>query len=491
MISLSKYRNEILLLLVFIAINAIMYLFSIDAAPLAVGADAGQYLRPARSLVDYGEFNMNPSGWTMEMGDSRPFTFGTPLYSILLSVPYYFFGQGEAFYAAVIVIQCGLLYLTGYIARSFLQFFFNNRIMLIHILVVFNPNSLTTAHLIQSETLFTLFIAISLLYIFRYIKSGSKNNLVILGVFAGLTALTRPAGLYFVYMIPVILIVVYVFRLLKNTREESKLSSFERLASFFIPVLVSFLIMSPWYIRNYINNDKVFLATGSGYYLKDNYINMIHRGGTGLNSQDISKISDSKQLRYFEKNNVSTECLNNGRDPYCDKYVFRAMLTAIFNEPIEVHVKALFNSWGILYFSGGASNFRNYIGLKGNSLIVKFQQEGYKEFDSIIRLVKRMDIGYLLIFVVFTSFAFITRIIGMVGLYKTIKKSDSVVYLIAILGVLIIFTAMYLYLGQSRFRVPLEPILMLLTVLAFNKKKEKNNKNKQRESFFFNKKTTM
>ena len=58
----------------------------------------------------------------------------------------------------------------------------------------------------------------------------------------------------------------------------------------------------------------------------------------------------------------------------------------------------------------------------------------------------------------------------IIGFYRNIKNTDTIIYLIAIVGVLIIFTAMYLYLGQSRFRVPLEPILMLLTVLAFNKK---------------------
>jgi 4-amino-4-deoxy-L-arabinose transferase-like glycosyltransferase len=470
MIDSNKYRNEILLLLIFIVVNVTMYLFSIDAAPLAVGADAGQYLRPARSMVDFGEFTMNPSGWTPEMGESRPFTFGTPLYSILLAIPYYFFGQGEIFYATVIVIQCSLLYLIGYISRFFLQFFNSSRTMLIHILVIFNPNSLTTAHLIQSETLFTLFVVITLLYIFKYIKYGSKNNLIIMGISVGLLALTRPAGLYFVYMIPVILIVVQVFRLLQNRGIKEKGITFTSLVSFFIPVLVAFLIMSPWYIRNYVNNSQIFLATGSGYYLKDNYINLVHRGGASLTSQEINEIFNREQLKYFKKNGIGVECLNNGRDPNCDKHVFRAVLTAIFNEPIETHIKALVNSWGILYFSGGASNFRNYVGLKGNSLIVDFQQEKYQGFDSIIRLIKRMDVGYLLIFIVFTSFAVITRFIGIIGFYRNIKNTDTIIYLIAIVGVLIIFTAMYLYLGQSRFRVPLEPILMLLTVLAFNKK---------------------
>ena len=84
----NNYRNEILLLLTFIAVNVLMYLFSIDAAPLAAGADSGQYLRPARSLIDYGEFTMNPAGWIPGVSEVRPFTFGTPLYSILLAIPY-------------------------------------------------------------------------------------------------------------------------------------------------------------------------------------------------------------------------------------------------------------------------------------------------------------------------------------------------------------------------------------------------------------------
>ena len=82
-----------------------------------------------------------------------------------------------------------------------------------------------------------------------------------------------------------------------------------------------------------------------------------------------------------------------------------------------------------------------------------------------------MDIGYLLILIVFTAYAFLTKFAGIVGFYRILKSPQTAVYLIAIVGILAIFTAMYLYLGQSRFRVPLEPILMLLAVLAFNREK--------------------
>ncbi len=177
-------------------------------------------------------------------------------------------------------------------------------------------------------------------------------------------------------------------------------------------------------------------------------------------------------LEYFGENGINSKCLHDDREPYCYSYVADSVLVGILDEPIKAHIKALIQSWGNLYFSGGASNFRNYIGLEGRSLVVSYDREDFHGFDSIIKLIKKMDVGYFLIFSIFTSFAIVTRFIGFVGLYKTIKNPETVTYLIIIVAILVIFTAMYLYLGQSRFRVPLEPILMLLTVLAFSRKEK-------------------
>ena len=148
-----------------------------------------------------------------------------------------------------------------------------------------------------------------------------------------------------------------------------------------------------------------------------------------------------------------------------------AAIKGLIDEPIANHAKALFYSWGVLYFSGGASNFRNYIGLEGNSIIVDFHREKFNGIGSIIRLVKRMNTDYLIIFIIFTGFAFIARFSAVVGLVNIIRNPNYYSYLIVIFGTIIIFTAMYLYLGQSRFRAPLEPILLLLSVLALKNKK--------------------
>jgi len=471
--SINQNKRELFLFFTFIVINFVIFLFSVDSAPLVVGADAGQYLRPARSLVDYGEFTMNPPGWTPEMGESMSFTFGTPLYSIFLAIPYYFFGQSEMFYASIIIMQCSVLYLIGWLCRSFLPYFNNGRRILIHALVIFNPNSLITAHLIQSETLFTLFVVISALYMFKYVKSRSINSLLIVGVSAGLLSLTRPAGLYFVYMIPIILIITELFFFLKNRFEKksNKALSISFLRCF-VPVLVAFLVMSPWYVRNYINTSEFFLTSASGKYFEDNYQTLIQRG-RGLSQDEAYEIINKSQQEYFRENNISLECLNDERTPECVNHVFDAVFSGVINEPIKNHSKALFYSWGTLYFSGGASNFRNYIGLKGNSIIVAYHDEKFG-ISSIFRLIKRMDYDYLLIFILFTGFAFIARFTALIGLFRAFKNTNNLPYLVIILGTLLIFTAMYLYLGQSRFRVPIEPILILLSVLCIEDKRKRD-----------------
>ena len=479
MTNIFNNRSEILLLVAFILVNILMYSFSYgDDAALRAGADSGQYLRPARSLVDYGTFTMNPPGWTPEMSVSQPFTFGTPLYSILLAVPYFFFEQTINFYITLIIIQCSLLYFIGWLSRGFLPFFNSRRSILIHTLVIFNPNSLTTAHLIQSETLFTLFVVTSLLFLFKYIKYGGITNLIFIGISAGLLTLTRPAGLYLVYMIPVIIITIKFFQFFQNKSiKKNYRQIFFSNFHFLIPVIVAFLVMSPWYARNYINTNELFLTSESGAYIKDNYTTLIHRGRTGLTEQEAFNISDKEQLKYFIDNGVNDYCYTNNsidlaRDQKCSQYVFDAVLNGILNESFKTHARALFHSWGVLYFSGGASNFRNYIGLEGSSLLVDFQQNEFHGLDSIIKLIKKMEIGYFIIFLIFTSFAVISRAFGLIGFYRLLRNSEKFPYLIAIIGVLAIFTAMYLYLGQSRFRVPLEPILTLMTILAFTSKKQ-------------------
>jgi hypothetical protein len=56
--------------------------------------------------------------------------------------------------------------------------------------------------------------------------------------------------------------------------------------------------------------------------------------------------------------------------------------------------------------------------------------------------------------------------VGLFGVFHLLKDKKWRPYGLLILEVILIFSAAYLYLGQSRFRVPLEPFLMLFTVIG-------------------------
>ena len=82
------------------------------------------------------------------------------------------------------------------------------------------------------------------------------------------------------------------------------------------------------------------------------------------------------------------------------------------------------------------------------------------------------------IFIITTLFSVITRAVGVIGIFCLIKNREWRPYVILFLGVVLLFGAAYLYLGQSRFRVPLDPILMLFTVFGIIYLKRKDDKYK-------------
>ena len=147
--------------------------------------------------------------------------------------------------------------------------------------------------------------------------------------------------------------------------------------------------------------------------------------------------------------------------------MFNAMMGGIIKEPISSHTKAFLSSWGYLYLSGGASNIRNYFGLLGKEHIISFQKRRSDGISGIVSFIKTINMSYLVILIATTGFSFATRFLGLIGLFSLVKSSNTIrSYAAIIIMVLLLFTAMYLYLGQSRFRVPLEPFLMIFSTIA-------------------------
>ena len=456
--------SERILLIVFIIVNIALYSFSYDGATFVEGADSSQYYLPALSFLENGKF---------VQGDVS-LTFGPPLYSIFLAIPIYVFGFDESD-AAIVFIQCTLLYLTGVLSRQILLQFPNKLGLLVHALIIFNPNSIITAHLVQSETLFTFLFIWSIIVAFKIINNFSLKRVILLGFLTGLAALTRPVAIYLLLLWPMFILISLIVKnkldignqfIFYRKREWMRLLSI---------MLIGGMVVSPWYARNYIEFGKAFFTSNAGAYLQAQYIQLKNKG-FGYNRADAMKEHRKIFSDYLGKKKLSNFCLNNDRHWSCNGALTSASLSGIVSEPLVGHAKALVNSWGALFFSGGASNIRNYLRIDGKELIVSFQKKSFNGLKSILNLIREMPTSYLIIFIFTTIFSTISRIIGIVGIFYLIKEKRWRPYGLLLIETVSLFTAAYLYLGQSRFRVPLEPILMIFTVVGILFMIKKSNK---------------
>jgi len=330
----------------------------------------------------------------------------------------------------------------------------SNYAVLLHALVVLNPNSLITAHLVQSETLFTFLFSIATLFTAKLFSDFSFKNLALIGFFMGLSTLTRPVGLYFLIALPVFLLIVFKLKNKKNS-----------VSRLFIPLLVGVMTISPWYVRNYIEFDKFFFTSNTSTYLRAQYTQLKHKG-SGWPRIKAEKLHDKQFIKYYNNSDKNT-CLDRNDFFTCKRIQSNLSIKLILNEPLKVHIKSLIDSWATLFFSGGASNIRNYLGIEGKNAIVGFQTRSFRGFDSIKDLFNEMNLSYMLIFIFTMSFAVVTRVIGIFGIFYMIKERKITAYVaLLFMEIIFLFTAAYLYLGQSRFRVPFDPILMLFAVFG-------------------------
>ena len=128
--------------------NVVVAIFAEPGASLAQGGDAGSYWDPAIAFLKYGDFVQldNPT---------EPDLYRTPLYPLMISVLIFLFGESPG---AVISVQVVLLFGVGVLFRSIVSDWLSGWEDAGMALIILNPNLLGTAHLIQSETLYLLFI---------------------------------------------------------------------------------------------------------------------------------------------------------------------------------------------------------------------------------------------------------------------------------------------------------------------------------------------
>jgi len=107
--------------------------------------------------------------------------------------------------------------------------------------LVFEPYSILLSFLLYTETAFTFFFLVFLIFFLRYTEKQSIRNAIWSGMFLGLACLIKPTVQYFPILIPLALLVLW--------RKNLRIDHLKHLCVFAVTFL---LVIAPWLYRNHI-----------------------------------------------------------------------------------------------------------------------------------------------------------------------------------------------------------------------------------------------
>lgn len=254
-----KYKNKVHLILgVIILISFIIELVLILKYQnrLTLSSDDLNYVKSAVVLIKRGIYTFHNL--------NEPTVFVTPTYPFFIALIFKVFGYGLRGIQAVRIIQavfsCVTILLTYLIAKEL----FNEKVgLLASFFVAFYIPNIITVGFVLTETLFTMLLCLLIYSSLLIAKRPNKARFALLGVLWAVITLCRPT----IALYPVMLFIYLFWEKRLKVVEMVKLGS--------IMFIMFAVIMSPWWIRNYLEyGEFIPLAASSGNpFLQGTYIN--------------------------------------------------------------------------------------------------------------------------------------------------------------------------------------------------------------------------
>ncbi|OQX51818.1 MAG: hypothetical protein B5M53_10270 [Candidatus Cloacimonas sp. 4484_209] len=446
-------KNRRILILVFLTAFVFRLIFSLPVLfdtkrAFGPGGDARNYASLAKHLLTTHQFGSYPEGIKYREAAR------TPGYPLFIAFSYLLSGNRNWF---VILFQCLLDSLVASMLFSIALIILHNvRAGLIAgMLYSIHPHQMLYTTQMLTEGLFTFLLVV---FFILFIKSRRKLFLILSGILLGIATLTRPITFYF--FIPVVLVLLYGWR--KKLRVALNYS--------FLFVVVFFLTLSPWYVRNYITFHRVFLSTignwNVGYY-NAAFVISFQKGLSLRQAQtyigeEVKKfygITDADFFYATDNPKISAEVASYGL-----KVIRRNLATYSL-----LHFAGFLNSfvpseYSFLYKVMGRDRNKNAEELSPVSKSIIVSSLKTKVRSSIAKLVeirfKKFPVWFTIIWVaicIFEFFIYFFAVKGSVYLFGVRKN----IFILFVLGILY-FTLIPGPVGDPRFRVPIEPAIVLL-----------------------------
>ena len=475
---------QLILVFVFLLINIVLFTHANYSRPYPDGplisptylnaADGQRYWQVAINLAAKFSFSVPP------LWDSRPeypLTRSGPLPAMLFALPIRLVGLENAV-VLIVAFQCLFLYLMSLSVRT-LATPFGVSPNLLQGLILFNPNLIGLSHLAQSDLLFSGVFTVLVCYLTRMLihpKALRLASFLVLGLLLALITMIRDIGYLFSLFFPFLLLITI------SCSPPTSRPAFKNLVvGLLAGALVYILITLPWTVRNHLTFEQFSPVVGQVEQLHYNYLRIKYLEG-GNSSQERSKYIETR-IKEILLDKDQAHCLDNALPstrPDCRREIRNAYLSAILSESKFLLGAAIIYATARTLITSGSTRLISYLGLDNSNPLLKFMDsfEGFAGFSTYFHELRNGDPRRLLLTVACFVFILVTRLSGLVGLVSIFRaKSDERHLHVLYLLVMVIFLIGYFTVSTSRFRAPLEPILMLyaaigikMTSLTFRRK---------------------
>lgn len=284
---LLTFKNLVIVLVILRLVVFSSFFFSYGTDQLPSYPDADHYWGLAKSIHNNWSFkNIDYFTPVSAKTLNQPHAFRTPGYPLFLSV---FWNLGEQGYKVVPVVQFLLGLLSIYLGYLLAKKIFSEKAARIFaVIFLLEPTFLTVGFFLLSDTLFILFFLLTLHQAILFFKSHQSKHLALTSLFMALAILIRPVLMYF----PIIFLGLLLWHFRKS------LKKFIICSLFFALLLITCL--SPWYIRNYLGFNQLFLSTTPAYNGWRYYI------GFWSGERDLANYWQKAQQKFREETGKNT-----------------------------------------------------------------------------------------------------------------------------------------------------------------------------------------
>jgi 4-amino-4-deoxy-L-arabinose transferase-like glycosyltransferase len=419
---------------VFVVINA-MILYSGQPTKLLVESDALTLYRMANQFLNEGAF----------LEGQRQ-----PLYPLMMAMIFQVFGPGS--FAVLVSVQIVFLFVIGvaawYIARDYVP----DMAHWVFALTILNPNAIANAHRPLADTLYAVLITLAVMSIISHTQKGGSARLIVPAALLGLAVLTRAETIYLCYTLPLALPLLAV------------VSGQGRLPIAFLKGLVALAVVwavtLPWALHNQAAGHG--LVTSASSKAADNI--RFH-----FSLVEAARLEQDKSVALSRLIESEAKVLNEAgvvaNTESARRYLFEYYIGRIAKSNPLLLARLFGRAWVAQFASGGGQTFNLVLGFELISTDKLMNESDW--FDRFLSGFSDQSGAAALVTIICISFAVFLRIAGILGLVVIVIRRHYVI--LTICCALIAFKALvHIFYGTSRYRLAVEPMLMILAVYGLD-----------------------